>query len=67
MTGGIDYGVTGPATVLQMRFPEPVHLVNVRTGKDMGAGTAFRDDFLPWEGNLYEVSEPKSGSGEVVR
>ncbi len=58
--GKVDFGVTGPATVLQLHFPELVRLINMRTGKDMGVGTVFRDGFRPCEGNLYEVKEEKS-------
>jgi hypothetical protein len=39
---------------LRLAFDRPVKgLVNERTGKAMGDGREFEDDFVPWEANVY--------------
>jgi len=43
----------GPAR-LKLSFARPVKdLRNERTGKVLGGGRAFEDDFTPWEANVY--------------
>ncbi len=39
---------------LKLSFAQPVkELRNERTGKVLGAGREFVDDFTPWEANVY--------------
>jgi hypothetical protein len=48
----------GPAAAkLQLTFRQPVKgLKNERTGKVLGDGKVFSDDFAPWEANVYTYS-----------
>jgi len=49
-------GIGGEAVEIQLQFKDPVRgLINLRTNKLHGPGQVFRDNFKPWEGNLYEV------------
>ena len=49
-------GITGQEVEIQLEFKEPTRgLINLRTNKRHGPGQVFRDNFKPWEGNLYEV------------
>jgi hypothetical protein len=49
-------GITGHEVEIQLKFKEPIRgVVNLRTNKSHGPGQVFRDNFKPWEGNLYEV------------
>ena len=42
---------------LKLAFRQPVKgLKNERTGKILGDGKAFEDDFVPWEANVYTYS-----------
>lgn len=48
----------GPGAVkLKLKFTQPVKaLKNERTGKLLGAGLEFEDDFVPWQANIYTLS-----------
>ena len=49
-------GITGKEVKINIEFNEgPVALINLRTNQHLGVGRAFRDQFKPWEGNLYQV------------
>jgi hypothetical protein len=49
-------GITGQEVEIQLEFKDPIRgLINLRTNKRHGPGQVFRDNFKPWEGNLYEV------------
>jgi hypothetical protein len=49
-------GITGQEVEIQLEFKEPIRgLINLRANKRHGPGQVFRDNFKPWEGNLYEV------------
>jgi len=49
-------GITGHEVEIQLEFKDPIHgLTNLRTNRRYGPGQVFRDNFKPWEGNLYEV------------
>ncbi|MBI3858398.1 MAG: beta-galactosidase trimerization domain-containing protein [Planctomycetes bacterium] len=42
---------------LKLKFAKPVaDLRNERTGKALGRGRDFEDDFVPWEANVYTYS-----------
>jgi hypothetical protein len=42
------------ASKLKLAFRQPVKgLKNERTGKLLGDGKVFEDDFVPWEANVY--------------
>ncbi len=44
----------GQKVRLKLTFAKPVkELKNERTGKDLGNGAQFEDDFTPWEANVY--------------
>ena len=48
--------IDGPARTITLRFSDAVAgLRNLRTGRDLGAGTDFDDTWLPCEANVYEV------------
>lgn len=48
--------IDGPARAITIRFSAEIGgLRNLRTGKDLGAGTDFEDTWLPCEANVYEV------------
>ena len=51
-------GITGEAVSITLAFPETARLINLRTGKSLGTGRRFTDDFRPWEANLYKVIDP---------
>jgi hypothetical protein len=52
--GSMDEGLGAGGVKLKLSFAAPVkELKNERTGKDLGAGTDFEDDFTPWEANVY--------------
>lgn len=55
--GGVQ-GTTGEAAKrLKISFSSPVkRLVNERTGKTLGDGKTFEDDYTPWEANVYTYS-----------
>ena len=51
-----DDFASGPVK-LRISFARPVtDLRNERTGRTLGAGRAFEDDFTPWEANVYTYS-----------
>src|SRR5262249_42949108 len=42
---------------IRIRINMPVREIrNVRTGKVFGSAASIRDDFKPWEANLYEFT-----------
>ncbi len=48
--------IDGPSRTIAIRFSTAIAgLRNLRTGKDLGAGTEFEDTWLPCEANVYEV------------
>jgi hypothetical protein len=48
-----DAGAAGKMQ-LKMTFAAPVRdLKNERTGKPLGNGTVFEDEFTPWEAGVY--------------
>ncbi|MCZ7645894.1 MAG: beta-galactosidase trimerization domain-containing protein [Planctomycetota bacterium] len=52
--GSIESKLGDTKVKLKLQFAKPVKdLKNERTGKDMGSGTDFEDDFNPWEANVY--------------
>ncbi len=55
---GATEGATGDAAQkLKISFATPVKgLINERTGKAMGDGREFEDDYAPWEANVYTYS-----------
>jgi hypothetical protein len=52
---GTTQGTTGDASKrLKISFASPVkNLLNERTGKALGDGKDFEDDYRPWEANVY--------------
>ena len=52
---GAVQGVADDARLkLKLSFAVPVKgLVNERTGKALGEGRDFEDDYAPWEANVY--------------
>jgi len=52
--GAVSGGLGDAKLKIKLSFTKPVKgLKNERTGKDMGDGKDFEDDFMPWEANVY--------------
>lgn len=55
--GTTQGGVDDAKVVLKMTFAVPVRkMTNVRTGRLLGDGREFEDDYTPWEANVYTFS-----------
>jgi len=58
-------GITGTGVEINIEFNEgPVALINLRTNANLGVGRVFRDQFKPWEGNVYQVTYPSSSASK---
>jgi hypothetical protein len=52
--GAVEEDAGQAASKLKLSFRQPVKgLKNERTGKILGDGKSFEDDFVPWEANVY--------------
>jgi hypothetical protein len=52
--GSMDTKLEDAKLKLKLQFAKPVKdLKNERTGKELGGGSDFEDDFTPWEANVY--------------
>jgi hypothetical protein len=50
------HSITGQEVDIHIEFNNStVGLINLRTNEHLGVNRVFRDQFKPWEGNLYEV------------
>ena len=53
--GGIE-NVSGESVRIKIHFKTEVDLFDVKNQKTHGRDKVFSDDFNPWEGNLYRIS-----------
>ncbi|MEJ5349163.1 MAG: alpha-amylase family protein [Desulfosoma sp.] len=49
-------GVTGNPVTVRMKFANKVHLLDLRSNRDLGLDSCFDIQFKPWEASVFEIT-----------